>query len=671
MALSVAVGTMVLGSTQPGLSSSPKSQDTKRHLAAVKTTDTVTVDGDLTKPFWKDAAVAQDFVDYVNGSKPADQTRVLVKYSEKFLYFGFICLDSSPQSVTARETVRDAKYSGGPNGVRDTEDNIEIQLEPFFTHNWNDLSLFSVNAIGTKSAQIAGGRGSKAEWKGDWEAAVRRTSEGWTCEIRIPWETVQHPSNGGPRSMGINFSRYINRTKSSQEWSHTGPNGFLENEGSLDGVEMPAMSFKPKLSLLPFALGGDIGGGKFAFKQGIDARYTLTPKLTAVGTLYPDYSNIENSIQSIAFSHVTRFVPDQRPFFTEGGNNFGMETNINDIGSFFYSTAIGQFDTGTKLYGKLTPNDSIGFLDALSFGKQNDFAARYLHNFSDTSSGGAMIVGSSNPASPSIVTAADGHIRTGKLQLESIIANSEGPAAGGGAQIVSSNYQDRNWTHVLQYSEISNNFVAPDGYFPYTGYKGPVAIEAYSATWRHGFWRQLSATGIYADLQQFANQGGLLRGEQFELNMYAASDTSFDLNHNDTKYIDSPDNFWNFTVTQGVTNRFLQYGLQVGTGILGGEKTTSFGPQASFRVLKKLDLNYTGLYQNRVGITQQHILTANYELSPTRSFGGRLVTQNADTNLFLFYHNSGGKGTDYFIIFGKPDALRTQLALQLKLVFSI
>jgi hypothetical protein len=152
--------------------------------------------------------------------------------------------------------------------------------------------------------------------------------------------------------------------------------------------------------------------------------------------------------------------------------------------------------------------------------------------------------------------------------------------------------------------------------------------------------------------------------------MTTKDDLNLDVNYNRFDFQKVPDNYVNFQFTQGVTNRFRQFGLQFQTGIEGGAKITEFGPTASLRLLKKLDLSYTGFIQNRLGVIQQHILTANYELSPTRAFGGRVVVQNADTNVYLFYHNSGGKGTDYYLLFGDPNALRTQNLFQVKVVFS-
>ena len=223
--------------------------------------------------------------------------------------------------------------------------------------------------------------------------------------------------------------------------------------------------------------------------------------------------------------------------------------------------------------------------------------------------------------------------------------------------------------HLFQYSSVANTFIAPDGYFPYTGYSGYTAGESYQQTWREGFWQQAQVYAFYTRYDAFGDTN-LMRGAQVSVSGTTKTDLYCELDYSQQVYQSSYDNYWTLSVTKGATNRFAQYGMQASTGVQGSAKTSSIGPSFSFRLLKHLDLTYLGLLQNRLGITQQHILTANYELSPTRSLGGRFVTQDADTNLYLFFHNSGGKGIDYFLIFGDPQATRTVTGLQVKVVFS-
>ena len=639
----------------------------KRTLEVPKATAQPKIDGDLTDPAWATAVKVTGFTDFVTGALVADQTIVYAMYDDEYMYFGFDCRDSQPAAVTARETVRDSKFNNN-NGPNNTEDNVEIDIDPFCTHSYSDLNRFSVNALGTRSAALAEGRGSKAEWKGDWDAASMRTKIGWTCTMRIPWVSMHYPTGRDTITIGINFSRYLNRTRTVQEWSATGPQGFLDNEGAWTNAHPPKEAFKPRLSLLPYLLGGDVNG-QLEAKTGLDARYTLTPQLTAVASVFPDYSNIEESIQSIAYSHQVHYIQETRPFFTEGGNVFGDNINFNNIGAYFYSTAIERFDLGAKVYGKIDPNDTIGVLGTQTLGEQNDLVARYSHTFNPTTSAGGMIVSSNSGAVSSTTGEVDSHFRWGKAGLDYEFAGTEGPGAGGGAELVSLSYQDQKWNSVYQFSGISNNFVTPVGYFPFIGYKGFFGDENYNANWRHGFWQNANLNVNVLDWETLDNQP-YYQGGGFSYNMTTQSDWYMEFDYSLDKFERVPDNFYNFFLLKGLTNRFAQFGLSCSPGVQGGANTTIFSPVASVRVLKKLDLIYNGLIQNREGQIQQHILTANYEISPTKSFGGRFSTENADTDVYLFYHDSGGKGTEYYVLLGNPNTLKTQTSLQFKLVFA-
>jgi hypothetical protein len=120
----------------------------------------------------------------------------------------------------------------------------------------------------------------------------------------------------------------------------------------------------------------------------------------------------------------------------------------------------------------------------------------------------------------------------------------------------------------------------------------------------------------------------------------------------------------------GVSNRFRQWGVSLQTGTLESKPATFIAPSASVRLLKHLDLSYAGSLLNLEGVTKQHILTMGYELSPTRSFGGRMVVQDNDTNWYASYRSSGGQGTDLYFIIGDPNSRRFRRQMQLKLVFA-
>ncbi len=234
---------------------------------------------------------------------------------------------------------------------------------------------------------------------------------------------------------------------------------------------------------------------------------------------------------------------------------------------------------------------------------------------------------------------------------------------------MSSYYADKFLTSMIQYSAIAPTFLAPDGFFPYTGYKGFTGVEDWSASWRTGPLRSTELTIVPICWWQ-DNSQPYYQGVQGAYNVETRTDWHLELDYQHLDYLGLLNNTVGFNIIKGVTNRFRQFGLQFSTGELGNVPATTFGPTMALRVLKKLDIGYTGLLQNRDGLIQQHIVTANYELSPTRSVGGRVVVQNSDTNAYLFYHNSGGKGTEFYLILGDPNALRTVKSVQAKFVFA-
>ncbi len=625
------------------------------------------IDGDISESAWQSASKAEVFVDRQSGNPVADQTIAYVLYDAKYIYIAFHCLDRQPDLIEARETQRDSKYANQTQNPNN-EDNVTVSLDTYFTKDSADLSIFSVNAIGTPSAKLSGGRGGKLEWKGKWDSAAKRTPDGYTVEMRIPWEMLNYPAGKKVATMGINFYRYQNHKKLDSIWSNVGQNSRIELEGQWTGVQPPHAAFKPKLSLLPYVLPGwktDRG----TFRAGIDARETLTPDLTAVGSLNPDFATIEGAVEGIAFSRQERFIPERRPFFLEGQDFFNVQTRFNDIGAFFYSRRIPTFDLGTKVYGKISPVDTIGVLNATEFNRRSDTVVRFRHSINDTSSAGFFLSNKAALNDENTVAAVDQHARFGPYSLETVWAKSMGPNAGGSAIVVSGNYQKRNNTTLLQYDMISSRFRVPDGYIPYKNYHGFFGFTDYNGQWRNGEFRSYDY-GVYGLVWDRFNGAHYQQSAGSFASLVTKSDWGFTFAHDYAVVEGQMDHTVTLGVTSGFSNRFRRFGLNVQTGILGGQKATFLAPTASLRLLKHMDISYGGSILNLQGVTKQHILTANYELSPTRSFGGRLVAQDSDTNWYLSYRSAGGKGTDLYFIIGDPNARRFTRQVQLKLVFA-
>lgn len=643
---------------------------TCRPMKACECTMAPVIDGDLTEPCWASCAgIAETFVDRTTGDVVQDQTIAKMMYDAKYIYISFHCKDSEPEKVLARETVRDHKYASQSDDNPNKEDNVTFTIDPYFTKKSGDLSVFSVNALGTPSAKIAGGRGGKLEWKGNWESAAKRVADGYTVEIRIPWEMLNYPSSKEPCTMGINFYRYQYRNKLESLWSNVGMHSFTDLEGVWTDVQVPKSAFKPKLSLLPYVLPG-IEEDRLTFRSGLDARLTITPDLTGVASLNPDFNTIEGAIEGIAFSRVERFIPEKRPFFLEGQDYFQPGTRFNDIGAYFYARRIDTFDLGTKVYGKISPTDSVGFLNTVTFGERMDTVLRYKHDLSDTSDAGFFVGQRSSSGGNNTVAMVDQHARFGGIGFESQFARTWGENANGGAVVLSTNYQGGNNASVLQYHTISEEFQIADGFIPYTGYHGFFGFTDFNSQWRTGPWQSYDY-GVYGIAwehqdgsryqQGFGTFGSLIHRDDYRVSF-----------SQDYGIVDGTvDSTFMVGGVIGNSNRFRKYGVNITTGRLASMPATFISGSASLRLFKGLDLGYSGSVLNLDGSTNQHTVTLGYEISPTKSFGGRLVAQDSDTNWYLSYRNSGGRGTNFYVIVGDPNSRTFKRVLQFKLVFAL
>jgi hypothetical protein len=648
----------------PGLAGA----QSKRPLIATKTESPPVIDGDITDAAWQAAPKADGFVEFITGSSPAaaEQTTAWVLYDAKFIYAAFYCRDSDPASITARETVRDSKYQGQVQPT-ENEDNVEFVLDPFQAHRAEDLTKFSVNAIGTRSARIGGGRADKSEWKGDWDAAVKRVADGWTVEMRIPWQILNFPGGSKPVNMGINFFRFQHRTHTWTSWSDIGPNVFHDLEGLWTGVQAPASAFKPHLSLLPY-IAPSVSDTTAGFRAGLDARYAITPELTAVGSVNPDFGTIEGAVASIQFQHGERLLEERRPFFLEGADY--INSPRNSTGMFFYSRRIRDFDVGTKLYGKLSPVDSIGILNTEDFGNRNDLVARYRHDLGPTTAVNAMFVNANNRHGNNSVAVLRPEGRWGKLGVIGDIAQSSAPGQTGWNKQAFFTYGDKFLYWSVRFFEIGDDFRDDDGFIPFTGIKGARPGVLWGAEYKNGPWRSLYFS-VNPQFTYHSDGTPFEQGGSTELIMDTRTDWEFDLGFTDSKFDGAKDKTIYFAATQNISNRFHRWSLTTITGTQADEPYTFVGPTLTTRILKKLDLGYSGAFQNFEGHDQQHILTAGYDLSPTRSFGARMVVNNADTNWYLSFRNSGEKGTETYIILGDPNASRFKKRLTVKFVFAL
>ena len=94
-------------------------------LKALRTSQSIELDGLLTESDWGQAAVAGDFYQLqpAEGFPATQPTEVRVLYDEENLYVGFMCYDDHPDDISARDMTRDAR-------IEFSNDMVQVVIAP-------------------------------------------------------------------------------------------------------------------------------------------------------------------------------------------------------------------------------------------------------------------------------------------------------------------------------------------------------------------------------------------------------------------------------------------------------------------------------------------------------------------------------------------------------------
>lgn len=623
-----------------------------------------TIDGDPSEEFWSQCPNGGQFWDIVAGAQASDQTRFAMAYDEKFIYVAFWATDSQPNLIHAFETTEDSRFAGD-NPL--TEDHVDVRFDPFNTWTSAGSSTFSVNAIGTKSARLGGGRARKREWQGDWVAKMRRTETGYTAEMAIPWEILNYPQSKNPANWGFNAFRYQHRTKVHSAYSDVGPNFIEERQGIWKGV-LPPKPPTPKISFLPYVLGSLEENNDASIKTGLDVRYPITPELTAVGTIMPDFGTIEGAIESIGFTRGERFVAERRPFFLEGAQFIELGAFYH-FARLFYPRRITDFDIGAKLYGRVSPVDSIGFLFTSSFTGRHDLVLKHNRQFGTSTNVSGFLSHYDDEDDQNTVSAIRAESRIGKFVPDLFYVSTHGNGEKGDGYQAIAQYDDPPHYWFVSYRRIDDKFRLADGLVSFRGMEGPGLYYSFFQEYRSGPLQKVDFnldTTLWDDL----DGGEFFHSYSLGGEITTRGDDEISLNYTNGSFQGEKDRLTTIGVSRGVSDRTRQYGLEYTFGTAANEDYRFLGPNVSWRFGKRLDLSYSASFEQLLGRQEQQIMTMNYELTPNKAFGGRIVKEDQDWNGYLSYRDSGKKGTEMFVILGDPNAQKFKKVLQVKIVFS-
>lgn len=328
---------------------------------------------------WQNAAITTSLTQREprEGNPVSERTEIRILYDDRALYIGFRCWDSDVSKIVANEMRRDA--------ILLDNDCVEIYLDTYHDHRTS--FLFATNPLGAQRDAIimadANDEEQNWDWNGVWENASTIDSAGWTAEFAIPFQTLRFQA-GDNAVWGLNVSRLIPRKREEAYWTPIKRDyGWagkyrVSMYGHLLGLGV--LKQPGDLELKPFVLAGTErdfekqSSAVFRKGLGLDAKYHLTPNITAGLSINTDFAQVEADQEQTNLTRFELLFPEKRDFFLEGASifRFGERTYspLMPASVLFFSRRIGLSEDntlipllgGAKVTGK-TAGLSIGLLN--------------------------------------------------------------------------------------------------------------------------------------------------------------------------------------------------------------------------------------------------------------------------------------------------------------------
>ena len=294
-----------------------------KSMNAVRTASPPVIDGNLDDEVWSNAVVLDDFIQYepYNLKAPSVETEVRVLYDDDYVYIAFQNFDPDPSSIMDRMSRRDDFEAIETNvdwvgfGIDSNNDDM--------TGNWFMLTAAEVQL--DVSINESGGWRDKYDisWNAVWDGKTQIHSEGWSAEVRVPFNVFQFSKND-IQTWGGTFQRGYFKDQEQIHWPgrSKGVKNTVPYYGAINGIKnIP----QPKnLELVPYVLAGQTQSDELSNEGnvGLDLRYNLTSTATLNMTFNPDFGQVEADPSVLNLSAFETRLEEKRPFFVQGASFF-------------------------------------------------------------------------------------------------------------------------------------------------------------------------------------------------------------------------------------------------------------------------------------------------------------------------------------------------------------
>lgn len=317
----------------------------KKHLEAIYTDESISIDGELNESIWKKAKIASNFMSFEpkNGTPEPEnlKTEVKIAYDNNAIYVAAMLYDSEPSKILKE--------------IRERDDFGTSDLFGVFINGYNDgqqdFQFYVSAANGQADCNFTSQEGEDYSWNAIWDSNVKITSFGWVVEMKIPYAALRFPSTD-IQTWGINFFREVRRERQKYTWNFIDNKigVFSQQAGILDGIQK--ISPPTRLFLIPYAssyLNSNKEQTTFTQKGGLDIKYGITDAFTLDAILIPDFGQTKFDNVVLNLGPFEQQFNENRPFFTEG-------TDLFNKGNLLYTRRIGA---APEFYPELADNETI------------------------------------------------------------------------------------------------------------------------------------------------------------------------------------------------------------------------------------------------------------------------------------------------------------------------
>lgn len=435
---------------------------------------------------WQQGVIARGFIDFTDRRPARFATQAFLLYDDKNLYVAFHCVQSGA-SITAAQRIDHA-------GVG-SDDHVGFSIDT--AGNGSRTYEFRANPAGVHDESSS----ENARYAPTWQSTARIDASGnYDVFFVIPLAGIR-AAGGGEQRWRFNFERFIASENADQTWAYS---AAMQSIGSvqywpwLTGIRLAGAATRPKPQVDAYVLESagsqrDIfqnGIGRFEQMRprlaGLDVTYPFTNTLAFVGTIDPDFSNVEQDQTTIQLQEFQKAYQEYRPFFAQGAQYINAVPQIGVFGGnmLFYSPSIGVFNRGLKAEGTIGES-AIGILNVTG-PDVNDSAAGYAYT---TDNGALSLSAQSVLSNHSGVRDLVNGIGLQRLNRHSGEATqiefaSESSTDSGSAHDfnLAEGLQNQHFTALAYYRDTTGGYHPADGYTAVSDARGSAFKIGYAGT---------------------------------------------------------------------------------------------------------------------------------------------------------------------------------------------